>query len=110
MGYEYYQQPSRWICHFICVLTFETDTHFRIGGAAGSQLQAQDCPKLTGTVHDSCIAGALMLHITAESDGYFENIWAWTADHDIDSGLSQTQIDVYVARGLFGNFCTLYQC
>lgn len=41
-----------------------------------------------------------MLHMTEKSSGYLENIWAWVADHDLDSGPDQTQIDIYVARGL----------
>ncbi|ETS81736.1 hypothetical protein PFICI_06738 [Pestalotiopsis fici W106-1] len=76
------------------------DTHFRIGGAKGSQLQVANCPKLTGSVNPNCIAGAMMLHMTQVSSGYLENIWAWVADHDFDSGPDQTQIDIYVARGM----------
>jgi hypothetical protein len=82
-------------------LTTHQDVHFRIGGAAGSQLQASDCPKLTGSVNHNCIAGSLMLHMTTKSSGYFENVWAWTADHELDGGPSQTQIDIYVARGIY---------
>lgn len=76
-----------------------SDCHFRIGGAAGSRLQAANCPKLTGAVNNNCIAGSLMLHMKPSSSGYLENVWAWVADHDLDSGPAQTQIDVYVARG-----------
>ncbi|OAA70752.1 LysM domain protein [Akanthomyces lecanii RCEF 1005] len=76
------------------------DVHFRIGGAAGSHLQQSDCPKLTGSVNKKCMAGALMLHMTVESSGYLENVWAWVADHELDGGPSQTQIDIYVARGI----------
>ncbi|KAI0803398.1 exo-1,3-beta-D-glucanase [Xylaria sp. FL0064] len=76
------------------------DSHFRVGGAKGSGLQAADCPKLTGKVNPNCIAGSMMLHMTESSSGYLENIWAWAADHDMDSGTDQTQIDIYVARGI----------
>jgi glucan 1,3-beta-glucosidase len=41
----------------------------------------------------------MMLHITSESSGYFENMWAWVADHDLDDALN-TQISVAVARGI----------
>lgn len=75
------------------------DSHFRIGGARGSNLQAGDCPKLTGSVNPKCIAGTMLLHLTKFSSAYLENIWSWVADHDIDSNVAQTQIDVYVARG-----------
>ncbi|KAL6229017.1 pectate lyase superfamily protein-domain-containing protein [Aspergillus navahoensis] len=74
------------------------DSHFRVGGAAGSALQAKDCPK-GGGVNEACIAAALMLRLTHRSSAYLENIWVWTADHDLDVA-SQDQIDVYSARGL----------
>ncbi|KAK8070332.1 glycoside hydrolase family 55 protein [Apiospora phragmitis] len=76
------------------------DTHFRIGGAKGSHLTAADCPKLTGSVNPNCVAGSMMLHLTESSSAYLENVWAWVADHDFDSGPAQTQIDIYVARGI----------
>jgi glucan 1,3-beta-glucosidase len=40
-----------------------------------------------------------MLHLTSTSSIYLENSWAWVADHDMDSGVAATQIDIYVARG-----------
>ncbi|KAK6540122.1 hypothetical protein TWF694_008944 [Orbilia ellipsospora] len=73
------------------------DCHFRVGGAIGSNLQAANCPKQTGAVINSCIAASLLLHITGS--GYFENMWAWSADHDIDL-TAQTQLDVYSGRGI----------
>ncbi|KAI0453722.1 hypothetical protein F5B21DRAFT_515157 [Xylaria acuta] len=76
------------------------DSHFRIGGAKSPGLQAADCPKLTGSVNPNYIAGSMPLHITESSSGYLENIWAWVSDHDMDSGVDQTQIDIYVARGM----------
>lgn len=48
-----------------------------------------------------CIAGTLIIHLTPSSSAYLENIWAWVADCDLDSGPAQTQIDIYVARGMF---------
>lgn len=74
------------------------DSHFRIGGAIGSDLQYQNCPKLTGTVNPKCIAASMLLHLTKSSSAYLENVWLWVADHDLDIP-SQTQIDLYVARG-----------
>ncbi|KAH7333308.1 exo-1,3-beta-D-glucanase [Rhexocercosporidium sp. MPI-PUGE-AT-0058] len=76
------------------------DSHFRIGGAKGTNLQAGDCPKLSGAVNKKCIAGTMLLHLTPTSSAYLENIWGWVADHDIDSNVAQTQIDIYVARGI----------
>ena len=76
------------------------DSHFRVGGALGSQLQAAHCPKLSGSINNNCIAGSMLLHVTKTSSAYLENVWAWVADHDLDSGPAQTQIDIYVARGI----------
>ncbi|KAL2020075.1 hypothetical protein VTK56DRAFT_8879 [Thermocarpiscus australiensis] len=46
-----------------------------------------------------------MMHITPSGSGYFENIWLWLSDHDIDdpdladSGNDMVQNSVYAARG-----------
>lgn len=52
------------------------DSHFRVGGNAGSRLQVKDCPRLSGTINPECIACNMLLHITAWGSGYFENVWA----------------------------------
>ncbi|KAL3438555.1 pectin lyase-like protein [Aspergillus tetrazonus] len=75
------------------------DSNFRVGGAAGSDLQAKDCPKESASVNKSCIAAALMLRLTYSSSAYLEIVWVWTADHDLDV-VSQDQVDVYSARGI----------
>ncbi|KAK6504485.1 hypothetical protein TWF506_002680 [Arthrobotrys conoides] len=75
------------------------DTHWRVGGSIGSNLQAGQCPKLTGKINPNCIAGSMLFHITKGATGYFENLWAWTSDHDLDVA-SQDQIDIYVGRGI----------
>ncbi|KAK6542705.1 hypothetical protein TWF694_006649 [Orbilia ellipsospora] len=77
------------------------DCHFRVGGAVGTNLQVAQCPKLTGKVNPNCIAASTHMYI--QGDGYFENMWAWTADHDMDSGEAQTQIDIYTGRGIVIN-------
>jgi hypothetical protein len=60
------------------------------------------------------MAAFMLLHITRESSGYFENVWAWVADHDLDNELNalayetlegiplnvQTDISVYAGRGI----------
>lgn len=60
------------------------------------------------------MAAALVMHVTSQSSGYFENVWAWVADHDLDNPLNafafetsdgiprdvQTQISVYSGRGI----------
>ncbi|TVY68502.1 Glucan 1,3-beta-glucosidase [Fusarium oxysporum f. sp. cubense] len=75
------------------------DTHFRVRGTAGTDLTVKDCPKLSGKVNPNCVAASLMLHLTPDSSGYFENVWMWTADHDFDTA-DQTQVDIYVGRGM----------
>ncbi|KAI0120607.1 hypothetical protein BJ170DRAFT_600500 [Xylariales sp. AK1849] len=74
------------------------DAHFRIGGAAGTELHVAQCLK-GATVQEGCIAVSMMLHITGGANGYFENMWAWVADHDLDDA-SNTMITVACARGI----------
>ncbi|KAH1734685.1 hypothetical protein KXV22_007950, partial [Aspergillus fumigatus] len=75
------------------------DSHIRVGGAIGSNLQKDQCPKKTGSINPDCIAASLLLHLTPKSSAYLENIWVWVADHDLDV-ITQDQIDVYSARGV----------
>ncbi|KAK2750071.1 hypothetical protein FQN57_004563 [Myotisia sp. PD_48] len=75
------------------------DSHIRVGGAIGSKLQRQQCPKSSGAINPNCIAASLLLHLTPKSTAYLENIWVWVADHDLDV-VTQDQIDVYSARGI----------
>ncbi|KAK4202936.1 glucan 1,3-beta-glucosidase, partial [Triangularia verruculosa] len=80
------------------------DSHIRIGGAAGTDLDSAACPKFSQ--NEACIGASLLLHITKDASGYFENFWAWVADHDIDMSLpremnsSKSQISVFGARGI----------
>lgn len=61
------------------------DTHVRIGGALGTELTPAECPALTnGEIRSQCIAGTMMMHITREASGYFENMWLWVADHMVE--------------------------
>ena len=57
------------------------NNHFRIGGAAGSLVET-GC----GSVPANCLATFLIVHLTASSSAYIENMWGWTADHDLDGG------------------------
>jgi len=78
------------------------DVHTRIGGFAGSSLQTAECAKNPGssTINSKCIAAFMSMHVTTASSGlYMENIWLWTADHDIDDP-ALTQIDIYTGRGM----------
>lgn len=52
---------------------------FQVGGAAGSAVQT-NC----GGTPAQCKAAFMMAHLTASSSAYIENMWQWTADHDLD--------------------------
>ncbi|KAK1458297.1 hypothetical protein CMEL01_15644 [Colletotrichum melonis] len=90
------------------------DSHFRVGGAAGTDLQLKDCPSLATSVAGKCKAASMLMHVTHDASGYFDNNWLWVADHDLDNPMNadayesdegiplnvKTQISVYVGRGL----------
>ena len=90
------------------------DSHFRVGGASGTNLQLADCPAGGNSVNSKCMAASLVMHVTSSASGYFENVWAWVADHDLDNPLNalasesnegiplnvQTDISIYVGRGM----------
>ncbi|KAH9906746.1 pectate lyase superfamily protein-domain-containing protein [Xylariomycetidae sp. FL2044] len=71
------------------------DSHFRVGGAKNTDLGLNNCPKSAGFKTD-CIAASLVLHVTKGASGYFENVWAWTADHNS----TRSQISIYTGRGI----------
>ncbi|QSS62360.1 glucan 1,3-beta-glucosidase precursor [Histoplasma capsulatum] len=79
------------------------DSHIRVGGAAGTDLDIETCPKFEFS--DACICASLLFHITPQASGYFENIWIWLADHDNDKSVYDSpdkianQISLYAARG-----------
>ncbi|RPA79578.1 pectin lyase-like protein [Ascobolus immersus RN42] len=73
------------------------DTHIRVGGAIGSNLQKEHCP--TGAVNRDCMAASLLLHLTPKSSAYIENSWIWIADHDLDK-VTQDKINIFAARGV----------
>ncbi|KAI9687063.1 MAG: hypothetical protein M1822_002473 [Bathelium mastoideum] len=77
------------------------DTHWRIGGTAGTQLQSDRCTKTPGVVHganSSCIGAFLLLHVTRTGSILMENNWGWVADHELDLA-DHNQIDIYNGRG-----------
>jgi hypothetical protein len=63
----------------------------------GSSLQVAQCP--SGSVNTKCNAASLMIHLKPSASAYLENVWAWTADHDLDSATS-AQVSVFTARGM----------
>ncbi|KAL4906769.1 hypothetical protein BDW74DRAFT_189930 [Aspergillus multicolor] len=68
------------------------NTHIRIGGAIGSKVESQ-CTSSP----DKCKAAWAALHLTSTSSAYIENMWGWTADHDLDGSNAQT---ISTGRGL----------
>ncbi|KAM3451968.1 hypothetical protein NHJ6243_009470 [Beauveria neobassiana] len=83
------------------------DVHIRLGSAVGTQLTPAECPpSKSGTNPDTCKVASLLLHITPKASGYFDNLWAWVADHQIDdphledAENNMEQLSVYSARGI----------
>lgn len=76
------------------------DAHWRIGGSAGTELQMDTCVKSTGAVTSgspyltNCVGAFLLLHVTPQANGYFENTWGWVADHELDMG-TRDQITIF---------------
>jgi len=79
------------------------DVHTRVGGFVGSNQQVAQCVKTptSAATNTNCIAAYMTMHITPSASGlYMENVWFWTADHDIDD-INNTQITIYNGRGLY---------
>ena len=82
------------------------DVHTRIGGFAGSELQVAECPVTPeistppAAIDSRCIGAYMSMHVTKSAANlYLENVWLWTADHDLEDPKS-TRITVYAGRGL----------
>ncbi|EEB99505.1 hypothetical protein MPER_00806, partial [Moniliophthora perniciosa FA553] len=75
------------------------DVHVRIGGAIGTNIQVGNCPAGSSGGKKACQGAFLGLHVASTGSGYFENVWVWTADHDIDDP-GENRIDSYSARGI----------
>ncbi|KAH7128441.1 pectate lyase superfamily protein-domain-containing protein [Dendryphion nanum] len=78
------------------------DVHFRVGGFEGTELQSSNCKKNPNATHEAdpkCFGSFMQLHLTKNSNGYFENVWLWTADHELDQK-DHSQIDIYNGRGM----------
>lgn len=74
------------------------DVHYRIGGAAGSLVDNDTCPKnTTMAASPECVGVHTLLHIQPNASVYVENVWGWVGDHNIDSGHG---VNCYSARGL----------
>ncbi|TFK19768.1 glucan 1,3-beta-glucosidase [Coprinopsis marcescibilis] len=75
------------------------DSHIRTAGTAGTNLEADRCPKDGSGGYEPCFAAFLSLHITKKATIYLEGAWVWLSDHDLDFG-NHSQITVYSGRGL----------
>jgi len=72
------------------------DCHFRVGGAANTNMGRAQCPSLAPPT-PQCMGASMLLHLTQKSSAHLQNVWAWTGDHDLD-GNGQTS--VFVGRGI----------
>lgn len=78
------------------------DTHVRIGGSSGTNLESPQCTAANGTtgIDKNCMGVFLMFHATKPSSGvYVENSWFWVADHNLDFAAPE-QLTIYSARGV----------
>ena len=93
------------------------DVHTRIGGFAGSELQVAECPVTPeistppAAINSRCIGAYMSMHVTKSGANlYLENVWLWTADHDLEDPKS-TRITVYAGRGLLvDSLAGIYGC
>lgn len=77
------------------------DSHVRIGGSLGTELDSINCPtSQQENPKPECQGVFLMFHATSSAKGiYCENTWFWVADHDLDTN-SPRQISIYSGRGV----------
>lgn len=78
------------------------DTHVRIGGSAGTELQSTTCAAdpSDDTPNTACEGAFLLFWATTESGGvYLENTWFWVADHELDIAPNE-QVTIYNGRGI----------
>ncbi|KAF5362584.1 hypothetical protein D9757_013312 [Collybiopsis confluens] len=92
------------------------DTHFRMGGVAGTNMQLEQCPAGTNNTA-ACTSVFLSLHITEQATVYLERVvgssffhpliiqpckqksWIWVADHVLDDD-GASQLEIYAGRGI----------
>ncbi|KAF7311921.1 Glucan 1,3-beta-glucosidase [Mycena indigotica] len=64
----------------------------------GTNINAANCPTSSVSVA-ACASAFLGIHITSSGSGYFENVWVWNADHDLDDP-NQSRINSFSGRGI----------
>jgi glucan 1,3-beta-glucosidase len=78
------------------------DTHFRVGGSAGTELQVDQCRGSTPdsqTFNEQCYGAFMMMHVTQQATAYFENTWFWVADHELDKP-GEDKLNIFNGRGV----------
>lgn len=70
------------------------NTHFRIGGTSGTTFEF-DCFSQA----EKCKAASGVIHLTPSSSAYIENLWGWTADHNLDANTTN-KLAISTGRGL----------
>jgi glucan 1,3-beta-glucosidase len=70
------------------------NTQVTMGGTAETTIR-NTC---TNQDTSSCMAAFLAVHLTSSSSAYIQNIWVWTADHNLDGGSGYTVIST--GRGI----------
>ncbi|KAJ3726382.1 exo-beta-1,3-glucanase [Lentinula guzmanii] len=83
------------------------DSHIRLGGAAGTNLESAQCPSSGSGGTTACFASFLALYLTTGSTAYLEGnlalslmrTWVWLADHDLD-GDGVSQLELFSGRGI----------
>ncbi|KAK4181199.1 family 55 putative glycoside hydrolase [Triangularia setosa] len=82
------------------------DSHVRVGGGVGTDLDIDNC--LKGDLSDRCLCASMLLHVTAQISGYFENVWVWVADHDNDMVVYNSPDKLINQISLYAH-CVIYQ-
>ncbi|KAI9668646.1 MAG: hypothetical protein M1831_001085 [Alyxoria varia] len=78
------------------------DVHTRVGGSAGTDLQQGKCTKQPSKIapaNPECIGAGMLIRITKDASAYLENVWAWVADHELDTRGNE-QINIFNGRGI----------
>ncbi|KAJ6530408.1 exo-beta-1,3-glucanase [Mycena vulgaris] len=78
------------------------DTHIRLGGAAGTNLEIPQClagKDMSGKDLSGCMAAFMALHLTRDSTAYLEGMWVWLADHTLDED-GASQLTIFSGRGI----------
>ncbi|KAJ5469313.1 hypothetical protein N7539_008931 [Penicillium diatomitis] len=70
------------------------NTVITVGGTAETSI-SEDC---VSQEPKDCMAAFMLMHLTESSSAYIENVWGWTADHNLDSESILTIIST--GRGL----------